>query len=280
MKKSFIKFTSAIGLTLVTLLTIVSCGDFEPVILDAPEGGFLQVESELGSFSESDTQTSIKVLYGGQSNDNGITVKYTLESDDPSRYVDVTGGTLEIPAGQFSGEIILQPVDNFATDGNLNIVLTLSSESSVAVGLAGGANNVSQTLTLIDDDCPISINDWVGTYTVQEVFSEGGVNAGLSLANAFGEAYQIELSLDPTDANGIRLIAKNSAGYNTYLDDNVVITFDTCSGTISFSQDPLNIALFAGLSISETSYTEGNFSMAVNGSLGNFGAYEFTLTKQ
>ncbi|WP_442265474.1 hypothetical protein ACSIGC_14240 [Tenacibaculum sp. ZS6-P6] len=265
---------------ILAVLVLAGCDPTENIITDIPEAGFIQLASETGTVSEGATNVEIDVLYGAKSNQNGVTVKYTVTSEDPSRYVDVTGGTLEIPAGEFSGKIVIAPVNNAATDGDLKIAVTLTSDSSAPVGLVGGVNNVTQNLTLIDDDCPISINDWVGTYTVAEVFSAGGTNAGLTLAGAFGESYQIELALDPTDTDGIKLVVTNSAGFNTYLPNGTVITFDTCNAKVSYSNDPLNIAAFANLTISETAYNEGGFSISTNGSLGNFGAYEFKLTKQ
>lgn len=262
------------------LLLLAGCDPTENVITEIPATGFIQVASETGSVSEGAANVEIDVLYGGTSNTDGVTVRYTLTSDDPSRYIDVTGGTVEIPSGQFSGKIIIEPVNNATTDGNLNIAVTLTTDSSVPVGLVGGVNNVTQNLTLIDDDCPIAINDWVGTYTVEEVFSEGGTNAGLTLAGAFGESYQIELALDPTDTDGIRLVVTNSAGFNTYIPNGTVITFDTCNALVSYSSSPLNIAGFANLTIANTAYNESAFSISTDGSLGNFGAYEFKLTKQ
>ena len=258
---------------------MVSCERTEIEVLD-PGNGFVQVNNATGQISEGSADPAvIDILFGGSSNENGITVKYTIESDDASRFTDLSGGSVTIPAGEFSTQILIQPIDNNRSDGDVALNVILSNESSVAVGIGGGVNNAAKLLTIVDNDCPIGINDFVGTYTVEEVFSEGGGNAGLTLSGAFGESYQIQMNLDPNDDSGTKLIITNSDGFDTYIPNGVIMSFDTCNGIVSFDQT-LNIALFADLTLAETAYNEGSYVIEANGTLGNFGAYEFKLTKQ
>ena len=267
-------------LLLSSLFVLSSCEDENPTFYKNAEG-FIQFASTSADLAENNTAgLTTTVLFGGASNDNGITVNYTVTSDDNTRFTDMNNGTVEIPAGQRSAEIVIVPVDNARTDGNLEIVLELSTSSDKPVGIGGeGVNSNTKTITIVDNDCPINLDDWVGTYTVQEEFSAGGTNAGLSLAANFTETYQIEISKDPTDTDGIRVILNNSAGANQFIPNGTVMTFDTCNGAVSFA-GTVNIALFRDMTVNETSYSDSNFTIFAKGPLGTFGDYEFTLTKQ
>ncbi|MFV0247433.1 MAG: hypothetical protein ACK5H1_00530 [Tenacibaculum sp.] len=156
MKITLIKIYLFIPFILIFIFN--SCSENKLPVLDNPKG-FIQLEkADNGTLSEKDGEFLIKVLLGHQKNDSGITVKYTVTSDDPSRYIDQTKGSLSIPKGEFEGEIIIKSVDNKIVDGNLEIKITLTNESSVPIGIAGGGiNNISQTIILKDDDCPIVI---------------------------------------------------------------------------------------------------------------------------
>jgi hypothetical protein len=99
------------------------------------------------------------------------------------------------------------------------------------------------------------------------------------LAAAFGESYQVEISLDPTDPTQTVFILNNSIGFNQYFVDGSTASLDTCNGTITFS-NPLNLGDFADMVVETTSYTESPAVMIADGPLGNFGPYQFILTKQ
>ncbi len=263
-------------------LLFISCGNTELVFFDTPEG-FIQFKSDRGSVAENNSDGIVNtVIFGHDSNDTDITVNYTVTSSDPSRYtVSPSSGTITIPAGQFTADIILQPVDNFDEDGNVSVTIELTSNSSKPIGIGGeGLHSISRTVTIVDNDCPIAIDDWVGTYTVQEVFSEGGVNAGLTLAAAFGESYQIEFALAPGDLSGTKVVITNSAGFDTFINDGTIMSFITCDKEISFDAGNPALANFAVIDIANSSYNESTFKINVDGPLGAFGPFEFSLTKQ
>ncbi len=277
--KNYIKrlFIVACGSILLT-----GCGDAEEVIFETPEG-FLQMVSSSGSVQENSTSEIIStVVFGGPTTTSDITVNYTVTSSDPSRYtVSPASGTLTIPAGEFTADIAIQPIDNFDEDGNAPVTITLLPSSSRPVGVGGEGNvSVSKVVTIIDNDCPIDIDSFVGTYTVAEVFSDGGVNAGLSLAGAFGRSFQMEIGLAPGDLSGTKVVLTNSAGFDTFINDGTVVSFITCEGTIEFDAGDPALANFAVIDVTSTSYNESSNVIAVNGPLGNFGPFEFTLTKQ
>ena len=199
MKKINNKFLLLFSLAIALVFT--SCEKQENVMFTS-EKGFVQFATASSSTVEnSETATVISVVFGGNASQNtsGITVDFEVTSSDAARYsISPASGTVAIPAGEVSAEITFTPLNNLLVDGNVDVVISLSNTSSVPVGLGGeGVNFNKFEITLVDDDCPIAINDWVGTYTVFENFTGGG-NAPLGLNNFFGEAYQIDLVLDPT----------------------------------------------------------------------------------
>ncbi len=155
-----------------------------------------------------------------------------------------------------------------------DVVLTAVNNSGVTVGL----NDASITSYRISTPCPLDRDAVVGTYSVSEVFTSG-VNEGLSLAGAFGESYQVEVTLDANDLTQTIFILTNSIGFNQYFVDGSTATYDTCNGTVSFT-DPLNLGDFADMTVETATFTTDPAVITADGTLGNFGPYQFVLTKQ
>ena len=217
--------------------------------------------------------------------ENGLTITYTLvpvQGDFSS--IVTTGNSIFVEPGQNGeengntnlGKIVL----NFSNVADLtdivvfDVVLTGTDASGVQVGL--GDNSI--TSYRISTPCPLDVDAIAGNYDVDEVFTDG-VNAGLSLAAAFGESYQVNLSLDPNDLTQTRFILSNSPGYDQYFVNGATASLDTCNGTVTYST-PLNLGLFANMTVISTSYTETPAVFVANGTLGNYGPYQFVLTKQ
>ncbi len=203
-------------------------------------------------------------------------VNYTLDG--------VTNSTITIPAGEYSTSFSVTPIDDTFFNGDTNgdpldrrLVFTLSSNSANLVN--GHADDETRTVLFVDDDCPIVISDFVGTYTVAEMFTDG-VNAPLGLADFFGEAYQLEFSLPADDPTNTKVIINNSAGFNTYVADGTVMTFNTCDESVTFDAGDPTVALFATFTIETTSYNDNTFVIQADGPLANFGPYQFIFTKQ
>lgn len=268
-------------IALVSLGLLVSCD--EDLIVYDTETGFIQFASTSSSIEEAALggPSVTTVLLGDGENTSGVTVNFTVTASDPSRFtVEPSNGTLTIPAGQFSGDIVITPIDNVVVDGNMDITLELTSGSSVPVGIGGeGMQAASKTITLIDDDCPVDLAQFTGTFDVDEVFTSG-VNEGLSLAAAFGESYQLELTAQPGDATGTKVVITNSPGFNEYIPDGTVFTLQACPGTVGWDPNPVNIAVFADMTIEVSTFNEGQGKITADGPLGGFGPYQFVLTKQ
>lgn len=261
-------------------MVTTSCEE-DLIIFDTPNG-FLQVNAATGTKAENDPEPIItRVLLGRSSNPSDITVNFQVNSPDPSRYTfSPASGQVVIPAGEFTAEISLTAINNFDSDGDVDVEIVLLESQGIPVGIGGeGINLVKRVITISDDDCPLEINDWVGTYSVFENFTGGG-NAPLGLNNFFGESYQVQAALVPNDVTNAKVVWTNSPGFNVYLDANTVMSFISCNGTVSFDAGNPRVAEFAVHTITGSSYNESEFVIQCTGPLANFGPYQFTFTKQ
>ncbi len=262
-------------------ILLVGCENAEPTIFETPDG-FIQMVSSTGSVGEdSPTEFVSTVVFGGPKTTTDITVNYTVTSSDPARYtVNPSSGTVTIPAGEFTADIAIQPIDNFDVDGDVQVTIALSPDSSRPIGVGGdGLVSASKVVTIIDNDCPIDIASFVGTYSVSENFTDGP-NSPSGLSDFFTEAYQMEMALDPNDVSGTKVVLTNSAGFNTYINDGTIMSFDTCNGRVSFDAGFPTVALFRTFVYTASSYNENTFVIQCTGPLSTFGEYQFTLTKQ
>lgn len=265
---------------LAAALLFVSCQDVETPDLGVDEQWLQFGESSYEVPENAANPLVVKIFYAADNNPNGVTVNYTVTSSNPDRYEIVSQtGSVEIPAGEFSADILIDPVDNFSADGDAEITLELESDSGIPLGIAGeGIYNQTALITIIDDDCPVDIESFVGTYAVDEQFTAGS-NAPNGLSDFFGESYQVELALVEGDETGTKLRITNSSGFDPYFVNGTVITLRTCTKTVSFDGGNPRVALFETLSITSTSYDENTKAITASGPLGGYGAYQFLLTK-
>lgn len=165
----------------LTALFLTSCSEVEEPNLGL-NNSWLQYDKAAYVTSEASAETiKIPVLLAGKSNANGVDVKFTVTTTaSASAYtISPANGVLNIPAGKFVGYIEVTPVNNTAIADD--VVLNFSfAENTVPVGLAGqGRENMTTKLTIVEDDCPYDINEFVGTYRALE---EGNVdNSGNQL---------------------------------------------------------------------------------------------------
>lgn len=184
---------------------------------------------------------------------------------DPSAYT--IPETVTIPANSneatISVELTGSGIDN---EGDI-LVLQLENENGY----------VGDPLTInVLKVCPFDASGWVGTYDVSEVFTDGD-NEGLSLAAAFEESYQVELLENPDDNSSV--VVTNSEGFDQYFEEGTVLTFGACAGNIRLSNRDI-AAGFGTLTITDSSYDETAGTITATGTLGNYGEYQFVLTRQ
>ncbi|TXJ93231.1 hypothetical protein [Flagellimonas pelagia] len=146
-----------LGILFVGFLLVTSCEKNEDPTIDFGEG-YVQLNSTTGSIPENSSSPIVTtVLLGNDgTNPNGVTVNFTVTSSDDSRFtVTPSNGTVEIPAGEFSADILVQPLDNLDADGDVEITIELSTSSDLPIGIAGqGLVATSRDIVITDNDCP------------------------------------------------------------------------------------------------------------------------------
>ena len=142
-------------LYLIALVSITFLGCESDAEIDTPSyqnSRWVQFDDEAVSVSESNTIT-IPVLLAASENTSGQSVSFTVTSQSPDRYTVTQNGTIEIPAGEFSANIELVPVDDNFVNGDADVTISLTN-TDVGVGLGGeGLRFNSVVVTVVDDDC-------------------------------------------------------------------------------------------------------------------------------
>jgi len=167
MKKIFSIFALA-------ALFLTSCSDVEEPNLGL-KNQWLQFDKADYAISEAaGTTVKIPVLLAGNSNANGLDVKFNVASNSPTAYtISPSNGVLRIEPGKFVAYIEVTPINNDLIESD--VVLDFSfGDNAVSIGLAGeNRENKTTKLTIIEDDCPFDVNEFVGTYQALE---EGYLN--------------------------------------------------------------------------------------------------------
>ncbi|MFD1062092.1 hypothetical protein ACFQ1Q_02445 [Winogradskyella litorisediminis] len=163
----------------VAVIASLSSCDNEQIIYD--NATFVQIS---GSPSISTTENSGETLSVtailGEPQATDITVNFDV-TGDASRYTLTPGPSVTIPAGQTSGSLSFSPIDDDDINGDVDIVFTLSSSNTLPIGIGGeGANAVSKTITIVDDNVPCNdytfsiTTDTYGDETFWEIIDASG----------------------------------------------------------------------------------------------------------
>lgn len=172
MKKIFSIFALA-------ALFITSCSDVEEPNLGL-KNQWLQFDKTDYTVSEgAGTTVKIPVLLAGSSNPNGLDVKFNVTSNSPTAYtISPSNGVLRIEPGKFVAYIEVTPINNDLIADDVVLDFTFG-DNAVSIGLAGeNRENKTTKLTIIEDDCPFDVNEFVGTY---EALEEGYVSGGVQV---------------------------------------------------------------------------------------------------
>lgn len=271
-----IKFLS---IFILASLLFVSCEDQENLMYDNVNGkvltSFIGSSAGLPVREDAVSSTTISVEVSTVSTSDR-TVQVSISDASTATPNQYSLSDFVIPAGSYNGSATLTGnYDALPDNGSVTVVLNLTGISGIDSAIGDATFTVR-----MERFCPIDIAAWEGTYDVSENFT-AGVNAPNGLSDFFGESYQIELTVDSSDANGISLIVNNSQGFNTYIGNGTVLTFDTCNNDVTFDGAPaVPVALFRTFEYTESSYDETNYVIQCTGPLATFGDYQFTLTKQ
>lgn len=268
------------SLVAVIALVSFSCEDITTPDLGR-ESQWLQFERAAYSVPENSPEPGqIAVLYAAETNDSDIQVSFTYTASQADGYiVEPANGIVTIPAGEFMGYITVTPINDNTASGDITIDFSIEGNTGFNLGIAGeGVYNTTSTLTIVEDDCPIDLSEWVGIYSVDEQFTSG-VNAPFGLADFFGEIYQVELSVDTSDPSGTQVIINNSPGYNIYFYDGTVMSFLTCNQEVEFDNGNPVVADFVQYNFTSSAFNTESHTITCSGPLANYGPYEFILTK-
>ncbi len=159
------------ALLLVMAFVATSCGpEIEnPIYSDGAYLVFSQSQASVGDGNPGEgNEVRAKVIRGGTSNySTDLTVNYTLTatlsdgSNGSDRITDESAGSITIPAGSPSEDIVLRTVGN-AEVGDLSVTVVIQitsvTDASLSIGFRGpDALSSTFTLTILDDDCLISL---------------------------------------------------------------------------------------------------------------------------
>ena len=150
---------------IVALFFVTSCE--EDLKVYTPESSWAQLSSSAASsMSESSTTgKAIKVQLGAVNNSDGQTFEFSVTGDSSRFTVSPSDGKIVFAPNSYEATITVTPIDNNSSDGNAEITVSLTGDN---IGPGGdGLDLTSVKLTIIDDDCPIVIDEtatWISQY--------------------------------------------------------------------------------------------------------------------
>ncbi|GAA4268091.1 hypothetical protein [Hyunsoonleella aestuarii] len=285
-----------IFLFLAVIVSFNSCdnseGDNEGKFDAFPETGWVEFNSssEL-SFSLLDFDLSEAVIVPLEIdvqvpvNPTDLIINYSLVSvsgADPNSIFSNSGKVIaEAGKSSFQGnyypvlELDLKEAASITEILIFDVVLNSTSRAEVTAGVSGGNRLTSVRIEI----CPL-FTEFKGTFSVTENFIEGSPFAGSPLGSFFGESYQVEIA-SLTDT---RFLITASSGFDSFLWPDTVMTLGDCeTGPVSFDDaiDPVSpvIAFFRLMTVESASLDYVNKTITCTGVLGEFGPYQFVLTK-
>jgi hypothetical protein len=149
-----------------------ACKETEPILFKTSD--FVRFEEPTSSGLESE-EIEIRVIRSTRDMSSDETISYTVSS----KYVNTGAnanatftipnqGQIVIPAGEVEKSITVVTLNDATNDGDREITLTLDfSSSSLTLGYPGEASRQkSHKITVFEDDCPLDLDQFTGTYSV------------------------------------------------------------------------------------------------------------------
>lgn len=216
--------------TLFAALILVACGDVETPDL-GKKTKWIQFGAASYNGNEGDGTIMVPIQLAADSNPDDLTVNFTVTSDDDTKYtITPSDGVITIPEGEFEAFIEITPIDNASTNDNLDINLSLENNPTYSLGLVGqGLELNTTTVTILDDDCPLDLTEFYGTYAAKEAgycdgcydvtVSAGPVANTLTMSNLFDTGGTTIVELDNSDPSN-PVITYRSREFNAALQVN------------------------------------------------------------
>lgn len=187
---------------------IFSCESIETTNLGT-DTKWIQFDKAAMSITESNPMPlMVPVLFASDSNENGIDINFSYTSSVPTGFtVSPASGVLNIPAGEFVGYIEVTPMDDSVAGGDIVLDFTLEN-NTLPTGIAGeNIYNHITKVTINDDDCPLDMMSFAGTYSALEdgtynyevTVTYDAVNDVLFLVNLYETGGDSVIRLDYSD---------------------------------------------------------------------------------
>lgn len=138
------------------------------------------------SVNENAGQADLTVLLSKEySSDVTVNFEVTDGTAIQGTHYSISGTSIVIPAGETSGKITINLVDD--EDGNpartFEIKLTSSSISDATIGLGGDEGSYLKTVIIANDDCPTKANLWYGNLSLLDVGFAASPGTGSANSN-------------------------------------------------------------------------------------------------
>ncbi|WP_162427773.1 Calx-beta domain-containing protein [Pontibacter pudoricolor] len=264
------------------VLGATSCDDPEDIgKFEGPN--FIALDKAAYSVAENSTDPlTIKIGVASTPVKEDVTVNYTLGGTAivGEDYTVASTGSVVIPKGGNTAEIVITPLDNDVYEANKTVVVTITSTSAdFPIGLSGNSEKTKRnftTVTIVNEDCPLIAENFVGTYTALYEYAADPADGPYE--------HTTTVALDPEDETGLLI--------SNFWGDGVTVKakINGCSGAVTIPSQNYYVhpkygqAKIQSVSTiaSSSDIKTGNFklSFAVTVAAGSFGNYTAKFTKQ
>lgn len=220
-----------------------------------------------------------------------VSAVYTTDSDfhnagdDASGDLDLSGapGSGSFAANSAAVNVVIVSIQNQIAAGDIAVTVTVTStdDASLQIGRPlGAASNSEFVLTIVDDDCPISLEaEWNGSYGITDVFTSG-TNEGLSFVGLGFIGGTVSFAADANDPLGLTGVFTTESGTN--IANPITVVFETCPQLTThdgYDFSPGFGGAVAGPGVG--TFDPSNFSVTLaTDAMGNFGPHQVVFTKQ
>ncbi|MDX1829986.1 MAG: hypothetical protein R3342_10620 [Lutibacter sp.] len=156
---------------------LVACDKNETVYnpLNYDTDSFIALAKSEGVITENNTGAyNVVALLGTTSHTSEVSIDFSISSTfvEGVDYEVLDGKTsFSFAPGVYSDTLKIKPINNAISDGDKLITVNLGTPSNTFnVGYPGPTNTLGKytNVTIIDDDCPLDISTFVGTYSANE----------------------------------------------------------------------------------------------------------------
>lgn len=296
-----------IFISLFVLAFLFACEETEFEKTEDNLGRYVAFSSSTISFAENSSSTTadgesikgsnaqtVEVFRSTSDLSNSVTVSvsssviYTSTTDFAQEGEDASGtvtfstdlNSVVIPAGKASTSFVVTAFDDDFSSGNKQITLTITNVSDGSMKIGAQGIGGTAIITVIDDDCPIDIASFEGTYSMSVEGSPGAPFEGFDLCASSSRdcSGPVTLTADPTDPLGQTAIITHPSIGGEYK-----IQFITCPKQTQVVQPMTSFFGVSSWQMQQGSepgtYNEDTKDIGIRGVLGVNGDFTINLKK-